>query len=85
MATQPNPTPGRTVRRFNLKSDHGEFLDVSAKNPKVVADLETLALTRFRQTHPEAEKEPSRPDREASLEFYLPPRDPDLAAGVSTR
>jgi choline-sulfatase len=80
-----NPTPGRTVRLFDLSKDPGEFTDVAARNPKVVAELQQVALERFRQTHPEADREPSGADREAALEFYLPPRDPDPPAGVSTR
>jgi choline-sulfatase len=80
-----NPTPGRTVRLFDLKADPGEFTDVSANNPKVVAELETVALDRFRKTHPDAAREPSAADREAALEFYLPPRDADPPAGVSAR
>ena len=70
-----NPTPGRYRRLYDLASDPGEFTDVAAKHPDVVAKLEGLMLERFRGTHPEAGKEPQRLSREESIEFYLPPRD----------
>lgn len=70
-----NPTPGRYVRLFDLENDPGEFRNVAAKHPDVVAKLETLMLDRFRVTHPDAEKEPQRLSREEALEFYVRPRD----------
>jgi choline-sulfatase len=66
-----NPTPGRTVRLYDLKQDPGEFANVAAQNPKVVAELEALALARFRSTHPDADREPANDP----LDFYLRPRD----------
>lgn len=70
-----NPTPGRYTKLYDLAKDPGEFSDVSAANPKVVADLQKTILDRFRETHPEREKEPSQSGVIGALEFYLPPRD----------
>jgi choline-sulfatase len=70
-----DPTPGRYVRLYDLKRDSGEFTDVSRKYPEVVERLEKLMLDRFRQTHPEAEKEPEGTTLEESIEWYLRPRD----------
>lgn len=70
-----NPTPGRYVRLYDRRSDPGEFTNVAAKHPDVVAQMEDLLLQRFRRTHPEAEREPQRLSREEALEWYLRPRD----------
>jgi choline-sulfatase len=70
-----NPTPGRTVRLYDLKKDPGEFTNVAAQNPKEVGTLQKLALERFRTTHPDAAREPSQTGVEDTLDFYLPPRD----------
>lgn len=70
-----NPTPGRYQRLYDLKNDPGEFTDVSARNPEIVAQMQALMLDRFRSTHPEAEKEPGMGGKEAALEFYVRPRD----------
>jgi choline-sulfatase len=74
-----NPTPGRYRRLYDLASDPGEFSDVAAKNPAVVARLEGLMLERFRRTHPEAAGEPARLNKEEAIEFYLRPRDVEKA------
>jgi len=70
-----NPTPGRYQRLYDLKADPGEFTDVTAKNPEIVAQLQALMLDRFRATHPDAASEPGMGGKEAALEFYLRPRD----------
>jgi arylsulfatase A-like enzyme len=70
-----NPTPGRTVRLYDLRSDPHEFHDVARDHPDVVAGLQGVALERFRDTHPEAEREPTTGSRADKLEFYLRPRD----------
>jgi arylsulfatase A-like enzyme len=70
-----NPTPGRYIRLYDLKNDPGEFTDVAAKHPDVVAKLKSLMLDRFRKTHPDAEKEPPRLSMDEAIEYYLPPRD----------
>jgi len=70
-----NPTPGRHVRLFDLEADAGEFRNVARQHPRVVVDLEKLALERMRATHPEAAREPSAGSVEDRLDFYLPPRD----------
>jgi choline-sulfatase len=70
-----NPTPGRYRRLYDLTSDPGEFSDVAAGNPGVVAELEGLMLDRFRGTHPEADREPQRLSHAEAIEFYLRPRD----------
>jgi choline-sulfatase len=70
-----NPTPGRWMRLFDLHSDPGEFTDAAGKNPKVVAELQSLLLKRFRETHPEAAGEPKGLGREEAIDWYLRPRD----------
>ena len=69
------PTPGRYRRLYDLAADPGEFTDVARAHPGVVAELESLLLTRFRETHPEAASEPTGLSREEAVEFYLRPRD----------
>jgi choline-sulfatase len=70
-----NPTPGRYCRLYDLRNDPGEFSDVAAKHPGLVAKFETLMLDRFRATHPDRELEPQRLSRAEAIEFYLRPRD----------
>ena len=70
-----NPQPGRYVKLFDLQKDSGEFTNVAAKEPKVVAKLQDLALARYRATHPEVAREAARLSREESLEWYVRPRD----------
>ncbi len=69
------PTPGRYQRLYDLKRDPGEFTDVAAGHPDLVAKFQGWMLERFRATHPDREKEPQRLGREEAIEFYLPPRD----------
>jgi choline-sulfatase len=69
------PTPGRYRRLYDLKRDPGEFTDVAAKHPDLVAKFEGLMLDRFRATHPDRAQEPQRLSREEAIEFYLRPRD----------
>ena len=68
------PTPGRYRRLYDLRRDPGEFTDVAPKHLDTVRRLEDLMLSRFRATHPEADREP-KASREAALDFYLQPRD----------
>ncbi len=70
-----NPTPGRTVRLYDLEKDPGEFRNVAAQSPREVRELEKKALERCRATHPEAASEPSQAGVEDALDFYLRPRD----------
>jgi arylsulfatase A-like enzyme len=70
-----NPTPGRTVRLFDLRADPGEFIDVQAKHPEVVRELSEAMLARFRSTHPEAGSEPANLGTPDAIEWYLRPRD----------
>jgi arylsulfatase A-like enzyme len=70
-----DPTPGRYHRLYDLRTDPGEFTNVADKHPEVVAEMQAALLDRFRQTHPEAEKEPGLAGKEAALDFYLRPRD----------
>jgi hypothetical protein len=69
------PTPGRYVRLFDLEKDAGEFEDIAARRPEQVRAFQKLMLQRFRQTHPEADREPSQASIEDGLDFYLRPRD----------
>jgi choline-sulfatase len=70
-----NPTPGRTVKLFDLQADPGEFHNVAAAHPEVVGKLSQLMLERFRTTHPEAPSEPANLTVPDALEWYLRPRD----------
>ncbi len=70
-----HPTPGRTVRLYDLKHDPGEFQNVASRHTDGVAGLSRTMLQRFRATHPEAASEPpNMPDADA-IEWYLRPRD----------
>jgi choline-sulfatase len=80
-----NPTPGRTVRLYDLKSDAGEFSNAAAAHPREVRRLVQCALDRFRSTHPEAAGEPRGAAPEEALEFYLRPRDATGTASERTR
>ena len=70
-----NPTPGRTIRLSDLGRDPGEFTNVAAKHPEVVAQLANAMLARFRATHPEAGAEPAGLAAADAIEWYLRPRD----------
>jgi arylsulfatase A-like enzyme len=70
-----NPTPGRYIRLYDLEKDPGEFTDVAAKHPEVVKQMQQRILERFRNTHPEAEREPQGLASEESIEWYVRPRD----------
>jgi choline-sulfatase len=70
-----NPTPGRYIRLYDVKRDPGEFTDIAAKEPEVVARLQKLMLDRFRNTHPEAAQLPKGLDERESIEWFLRPRD----------
>lgn len=70
-----NPTPGRTVKLFDRKADPGEFANVAAKHPEVVASMQQWILQRYRATHPDAAKEPKNLPAPEALEFYVVPRD----------
>jgi choline-sulfatase len=70
-----NPTPGPSTRLFDLAADPGEFQDVAAAQPKQAEVLKKAALQRFRDTHPEAAREPSSGGVDDLLDFYLVPRD----------
>jgi len=70
-----NPTPGRWMRLYDLRSDPGEFTDVARQHPDVVQRLLNLMLERFRTTHPEARNEPKGLSPAEAIEFYLRPRD----------
>jgi len=65
------PTPGPYQRLYDLRADPGEFVDVAAKNQRVVTEMKKLMLNRFRHTHPEVDREPPA----NPLDFYLRPRD----------
>lgn len=69
------PTPGRYAKLFDLASDPGEFQDLAARHAAVVAELQQVAVDRFRSTHPDAPSEPSQGGRDELLDFYLRPRD----------
>jgi choline-sulfatase len=70
-----NPTPGRYVKLYDVRSDPGELNDIAARNPDVVRAMVSYALRRLRDTHPEFGDEPIRPTIHESLEWYLRPRD----------
>ena len=70
-----DPVPGRYTRLYDLASDPGEFADLSAHHPEVVAALSGLMLERFRTTHPEAAGEPAHLKVPDAIDWYLRPRD----------
>jgi arylsulfatase A-like enzyme len=70
-----NPTPGLYIRLYDLKRDPGEFTDIAAKEPEVVARLQKLMLDRFMRTHPEAEQLPKGLGERESIAWFLRPRD----------
>jgi choline-sulfatase len=70
-----NPTPGRTIRLYDLQRDPGEFHNAAARHPDVVEDLSGKLLARFRATHPERPVEPAALDTSSAIEWYLRPRD----------
>ncbi|MGH9672013.1 MAG: sulfatase family protein [Bryobacteraceae bacterium] len=70
-----NPTPGQYARLYDLRGDRGEFTDIAANNPDIVRSMVSLAVRRFRTTHPEFDWEPARPSVAETLEWYLRPRD----------
>jgi arylsulfatase A-like enzyme len=72
-----NPTPGRYRRLYDLEKDAGEFTNLAAKHPAVVAELEDVMLRRLRSTHPDRDSEPQRLSRAEAIEYYLRPRDAD--------
>ncbi len=73
------PTPGPYERLYDLRQDPGEFTNVAAQNPRVAASLRSEILTRYRASHPEADREPS--GTSAALDFYVRPRDTDSPQG----
>lgn len=70
-----NPTPGRYTILHDLRSDPGEFHNVASEHPAEVEKYTNLLLERFRETHPEATREPENASREEILDWYLQPRD----------
>jgi choline-sulfatase len=66
---------GRWRRLYDLKTDPGEFHDISAEHPDLVPRFEELLLERFRKTHPDASNEPKGLPREDALDFYVRSRD----------
>ena len=70
-----NPTPGRYVKLFDRQADPGEFTNVAAQHPDVVAKLEADILKRYRATHPDAPREPRNLPAPEALDYYVPPRD----------
>lgn len=74
-----NPTPGPYTRLYDLRTDPGEFRDVSAAHPELVERFSKLLLERFRQTHPEANQEPAGLNLTEALSWYACPRDAEYA------
>ncbi len=70
-----NPTPGRYMKLYDKKVDAGEFYNVAAKHPDVVAAMQQSILKRYRATHPDAAKEPKGVSAAEAVEFYVVPRD----------
>ena len=70
-----NPTPGRTVRLYDLHKDPGEFHNIAGEQSKVVAALSAQLLARFRATHPDKAGEPEGLPVPDAIEWYLRPRD----------
>ena len=70
-----NPTPGRTIRLYDLKRDPGEFKNMADRHPELAAEFSKMLLGRFRSTHPEASSEPANLATADAIEWYLRPRD----------
>lgn len=70
-----NPTPGRYVRLYDLKSDPGEFTDIAKRRPELVARFKAVILDRYMKTHPEAAQLPKGLGADEAIEFFLRPRD----------
>ncbi|MBI2685385.1 MAG: sulfatase-like hydrolase/transferase [Acidobacteria bacterium] len=69
------PTPGRHIELYDKKADPGEFTNVAAKHPEVVASMQQSILARYRSTHPDAAQEPKNLAASEAIEFYVVPRD----------
>lgn len=76
-----NPTPGRYQKLYDLQADPGEFTDVSEQHADVVADFQKKLLQRYRDTHPEASREPSQGSVADLLDYYVRPRDAQPVEG----
>ncbi|HUS07062.1 MAG TPA: sulfatase-like hydrolase/transferase [Bryobacteraceae bacterium] len=70
-----DPTPGKYRRLFDLRTDPGELEDISSENSGIVSRLQQMMLARFRETHPESDREPRRLSTDELLDWYLRPRD----------
>jgi choline-sulfatase len=70
-----DPTPGRTLRLYDLEADTGEFQNVADRHPDVVDELSHAMLARFRATHPDSASEPKGLDVLTAVEWYLVSRD----------
>lgn len=70
-----NPKPGRYVRLYDRRRDQGEFVNVAARHPEVVKEMQSRVLERFRATHPDTAGEPKGASQEEVIDFYLRPRD----------
>lgn len=70
-----NPTPGRYVRLYDLAKDPGEFIDIAAREPGVVAGMKKTMLDRFLSAHPEAASIPSGLNTDEKIEWFLRPRE----------
>jgi len=72
-----NPLPGPYVRLYDLKKDPGEFHDVSrdTAHGARIAEMKSLLLKRFRDTHSEAARVSASLPAEQQLDFFLRPRD----------
>jgi len=70
-----NPTPGRYTRLYDLRSDPGEFHDISAKSAELVAKFTTQMATKFRNTDPRAAQLPHSASDSELLDHCLRPPD----------
>ncbi|MGI8988968.1 MAG: sulfatase family protein [Bryobacteraceae bacterium] len=70
-----HPTPGRYEILFDLKNDPGEFHNAVKENRDTAAQMRQLMLKRFRDTHPDAAREPQASNEADILDWYLHPRD----------
>ena len=77
--------PGPYMRLYDLRSDPGEFHDISAKSAELVAKFTTQMATRFRNTDPRAAQLPhSASDSERSITVSVPLTPDAILTGFDT-
>jgi len=66
---------GIVHRLYDLANDPLESTDVSEENPEIMKQMQEEMLTRFMETHPDAEQCPKELTLEGKLVWFCEPRD----------